>query len=175
MTQKTLGQWTERPKYHSDAVFESAVKSLLPPVLDWLKRGEWTGDESEIEKELLEEIAWNYDDGYKFTRSLESNGWAVDSELVEILDNATWRVAEAHRKLVEEWVKGNNVKPELAIGDEVIGTHATKGDVRGEIIKIDEARAQYVVHCPSLGHVKTGVGSHGSYLDYEKVRRAKAT
>lgn len=177
MTQKTLGQWTDRPKHNCDAVYEKATDAILSKVLDWLKEGDWTGDESEVRKEIRElmDRAY-YCDGYELTRDLERDGWAVNSDLVDILNDAGWEVSKAHDSLVEEWVKANNVKPELAIGDKVIATTNRDGDVEGEITKIFEFRGQYCVCCPSLGHVKEATKSgvpHGVLVDYERTRLSR--
>lgn len=46
--------------------------------------------------------------------------------------------------------------------------------VTGQVTQVDATRAKYVVFCASLGHVREGVGSHGTYVNFEDVTAASA-
>jgi hypothetical protein len=39
----------------------------------------------------------------------------------------------------------------------------------GEIVKIDDELATYLVFCPAAGHVREGLGTHGVIFPFEDV------
>jgi hypothetical protein len=71
-------------------------------------------------------------------------------------------------------MQANDVVPKLPHGSMVVvmaNVDWKKGPERtaGEITEIDTGRGHYTVCCPSLGHVKEGLGTHGFIFPFEKV------
>lgn len=84
---------------------------------------------------------------------------------------STWLMTRPSRRGVET----TGQQPTFKLGDRVrFEHHGRQRPVDGEVTKIDAARAKYVVYCASLGHVREGVGSHGIFVDFERVTAASA-
>lgn len=160
----------ERPKLYGDVTDEEVVSKLLPAVAIWAstKTSDLEGMKA-LKNELLDVFSSSYraDDGYQLARKLDrDHRWDVDSELVEILNDA-WIVRDrAWKILVKEWVVKHNILPQLSVGQPV----AIKGNKhQGEVLQVIDDEASYLVHCSSLGHVKEGNGIRGIYVPYEQV------
>lgn len=159
-----------RPSYNDNRVVEGAAKKLLPSVIKWLKNNGDQNPEDEESGILADlESAIRYEtDAYRMAYNLHKGYWEPDYELVEILSGASFLMDDSYRDLVEEWVTANDIKPQYSIEAQV--TLDVNGkSVTGEIVQILAATAQYVIHCPELGHVKKGVGTHGLVINYEDV------
>lgn len=160
----------ERPKPNCKEVVRLAAEMLLPKVIEWLKEG--GDDRAEEERDqILDDLAdaIEYeDDGFRIAEQLKSNHyWEPDAGLVEILDRHY--KYDAYKDLVKKWVKENDIKPELAIESSVTVTVKGKS-VNGIITNINNDTAEYTVCCESLGHVRSGIGTHGTILPYEEVK-----
>jgi len=160
-----------RPNSQSDEVLAEVANKLMPRVAQWLQLDP-EGEEYELElKEHANDILKAIEvskDGYKMASYLDDRcGWDVDSGLVDIMDGADFYGCE--RKAVMEWIKDNDVKPRLEVG-EVVTVKLSRDDSerRGEIIKIGDD-ATYTVMIPYLGHVRQGVGTHGNIFKWEAV------
>jgi hypothetical protein len=153
---------TKRPKHNDPAVIEEAVARVAPEVLLWMSPT--TTTLPEVIEDLTEAIreCWS-GDAYTIARNLEErHHWTCDRELVEVLDNLdTYGV---HREMVEAWVKAVQPKAGKRVGHMVSTKH---GD--GEITSIDQQTAQYLVFIPSKGHVRRGIGTHGSLINFEDL------
>lgn len=123
---------------------------------------------ADLEKALSRE---GYASGYELLKCLDDMGWIVDraaDELVEELGCADGIRREIHGEMVRKWVRWENIKPKLAIG--AAATITCRGaEHRGEILRIDAERAEYIVCVPALGHVKEGTGTHGFVYPFEEV------
>ena len=162
-----MNKIAERPRYSDRETSERAVEELIPDVLKWLG-GDSTAEE--IREDLLDALDC-HDDGYDICRILESRySWAVNAGLVEIMeDMAAFRKHEALRERVKEWVAATGLKPEYGEGD--IVTFACGDEFHeGKIKRIHTVVGTYLVFCPALGHVESGVGTNGIYVNFENVK-----
>lgn len=145
-----------RPKSNDPAIIEAAIREVMPEVVKWL------GDEKVPEDQLLRDLTRalrHSHDGYKAARSLDSDGWSPDAELVEILDG--YSVSGAHREAEKSWVIANGIVPRHALGAVVSARWGGK-TVSGPIYRIEAETAHYVIqHDPA----KQG----GAYVPFEDV------
>lgn len=66
------------------------------------------------------EYAGEHSNGYELAKELESNRCCdIDVLIVEELDSVSYCIREEKSKMLEEWVKENNIKPLLGKGDKV--------------------------------------------------------
>ncbi len=106
-----------RPTERDPEVIELAVQKILPEVVRWCRAGGDTCQESEIADDLRKEIG-SHSDGYEFCRELEKHyHWTCDSELVDILDNAS--MSDAVRSMERKWVAAYRVYPGQLPGNAV--------------------------------------------------------
>lgn len=153
-----------RPKEHEKAIREAAVALILPEVLAWL--GEDAGDEESVKKDLLKATGWCLD-GYEISKDLDQIGWDPDAELVEIMDGFSFKVFEAHRNALKEWVIANNVTLSLRVGTIVTVPQklAEKYPGTWTIARLEPETAQYAVAYPG------GESNNGCYiLNAEEVQ-----
>ena len=95
-------------------------------------------------------------------------GWDPDTELVGLLDSCVHIKREIYDNIVSEWVKRNNIQPQLKLGDKV--NFLRKGQkTSGEIVDIDKRLGTYTIYCESLGHVRGGSGTLGCIVEWEVV------
>jgi hypothetical protein len=165
-----------RPTNADKEVKLLVIEQILPSILVWLNDTEDSDDIEEITKDLMDEIE-PYKDGYKIAKALDDCGWPSDSELVDILDDLDFH--NSLNKLTLMWIKANNIKPKFNVGDKVrvnsrlVNLKSNKGRKKfydGEITKIDPF-GKYVVFIEEVGHVRTGRGCHGSYINWEDVEK----
>ena len=116
----------------------------------------------------------SHKNGYELARDLESQGFDPDSHLVEILDGASSLLYSAHTRGLKEWVKGWNIKIPFTLGQAVMVKHKG-GMVSGKITKLEPEVAMCVVCCPELGHVESGLGTHGLVINSEDIQAAEET
>jgi hypothetical protein len=169
--------WPPRPNRTDPEVLERLLDALMPRVIQWMKSA---GDDTDkFEKSYLKEIHDDLrsavrfdDDAYDIAKMLDNiHYWEVDHELLHLLEDVAYMRIKAHNSLIAEWVNHHGVTPKYSVGQRVTFKHRGKDQV-GEVSKVEEQLAQYVVFCESLGHVRKGVGSHGLYVNYENVQDA---
>ena len=153
-----------RPKRSDDAIVAAAAKRLAAEVKEWLN------DEStleEIEADLVKAIKYD-NDGYDIARRLDGQ-YSPDAALVEILDNASHFKSSAQTKAEIEWVNANNITPP-AIGSKVTyKEHGYDGKlISGEVTE-NHREGKSTIFCASLGHVKSGTGTHGFIVEWERL------
>lgn len=125
-------------------------------------------DKTDYIKFFTNELKY-YTDGYQLAKRLdESLGVYPDEELVDCLSGTSNIVYSAHCDAVKKWIKEEQIKPEFSIGDKVCYLN-NKKKISGEITKIDCEMGKYLIFSESLGHVKSGVGSHGVYITFEET------
>lgn len=155
-----------RPNGSHDSVKRLVADELMPQILDWLQGQE--DDEDEVREQLID-VLEDHRDGYEMAKRLEDDyDWDCDSELVDILDGSNFY---EHRKAaVMAWIRDNGIMPRFAMGQEV----KVKQSRYDKTIHDGEIRAvnvdgTYTVMIPALGHVREGIGTHGSVLPWEDV------
>lgn len=107
-----------RPQINDIDIRLAASKKLLERIKPWLKDGGLTEEEiSEQENQIitdLYQVLIYGADGYELAKKLEYKSWAVDSELVELLDSNPQ--LEICCLKTEEWIKQNNICPKFSEG-----------------------------------------------------------
>lgn len=128
---------TERPTRRDGAVLMSAALMLLPSFKQWLSDDEDRGEDADILSDLMEILDNDDLKGPTLARALEDLGWGVDAELNEILNGAASVVHKALDKATAAWIEVNNIKPRLALNDEVLVKTDTQA-AKGTVVKISE-------------------------------------
>jgi len=164
---------TPRPKIYDEQVTATLLDMLVPKVLQWMKDAcddqEMSSEDLEILRNDVAEAIDYEGDSYQIVKELERNcSWTVNRDLISVMDNVGALRHRAHDSIVEAWVTQHGISPEFSVGSRVAFKDRT-GDHLGEVTKVDTKRAQYVVFCEGLGHVRKGHGSYGTYLPYEDV------
>ncbi len=164
-----------RPKRNNPAVLKKAAETMVKKVSKWCDDADEPLREDEVEhlsQWFIKELVY-YHDGYEIVKKMENDlGYAGDSYLVELMDDATTVCSCAYYEFVKKWVKEEGIKPTLNIGDKVVYTHKST-NVEGIITGVDLLEAQYLVFSESRGHVRSGVGSHGCYIPFEDVKKCE--
>lgn len=91
-----------------------------------------------------------------------------DDDLVKIMAQVAKKRVEIYHRLVKSWVKDNLITAKKRVGDNVRFTHSGKPE-HGEITRIEDEIGQYVVFCEHMGHVRSGLGAQGYYVNYEDI------
>ncbi len=173
-TQKQLIPFSRpRPTRYSDDMLHATAKELAKSVHRWQNNNSNFTDKEmqEIEDDLLYTLDDNSPelDGYKLSRTLEKDKyWDADSDLVDILGQAEMMMYALHRKAVIQWVKDNDIQPRLAVETKVSISYRGKR-CDGEITRVDRQHAEYTVCIESEGHVRTGMGTHGTIAAFEEL------
>jgi len=150
-----------RPTASDPDVIEAAVQRILPAVVQWCRDGNDNSAESEIAADLKAEIPWA-DDGYEFCKRLERDHmWECDRELVGILDEAN--LSGALREMEKKWVAAYRVFPGKNVGD------AVRWESHPAEITEVHPDGKYTVCIPALGHVRSGIGTHGRIVEWERI------
>ena len=164
-----------RPREKDADVIQEAVKVALPRFIEYCESG--GGETRGLDEDLTALLGGFYTDGYAMARRLEREfHWAEDRELVDLCDGLGNALCDAHRKIVKEWIDAFNVQPRFKIDTLVyVVVPCKKNDriqrekLEGTITAVDEARGEYTVYVPYLGHVRAGLGTHGVILAWEAV------
>jgi hypothetical protein len=122
-------------------------------------------------EEALDQIAEAVEyemDAFRATKTLDDDGWSGDKALVDMMERIISIKEEALLEAIEKWVADNNIKADIAIGERVKFRSFGK-EYTGEITNIYDKRAEYCIYCEQLGHVKSGNGSHGVIIPFERV------
>jgi len=155
-----------RPTLYDEVVARAFAEKLVQKIKPFVE-----GDDTNTTVQelicVLAEVATDGDyEAYKMARELDDNHhWEVSADLVSTLDAAIPLAYEARDRLVEQWVKEENITPVFSVGDRVQVRGRAK--FSGEITKIDTRLAQYLVFCPEKGHVRSGSGTHGTFVNFE--------
>jgi hypothetical protein len=121
---------------------------------------------------IVDALADGCEDAYELAKILDDRGWDVDKSFVDACEELIDECSTIHREMVRKWVIETKQKCPYAIGTPV-RVETIRGTFDGEISALYEDCAQMVVMCPSAGHVRSGLGTHGFVFDYEdeRVRR----
>jgi hypothetical protein len=110
-----------------------------------------------------------HEDGYKIARSLEKEmHFDPDSILVGEMDMISHKCRECVRREVEKWIIDCEITPKYEIGNEVKAT-VRNVEYIGEIAAINLKDATYTIFIQELGHVREGVGTHGTIKKFEEI------
>lgn len=157
-----------RPAQH-DADVEARHMVMIRPQVEKYLRSESCAPDLDDAMEEVRRAMQYASDGFQIADSLSSRGWHADEELVELMGWLARQRSDARRELEAKWVRENRVKPALAVGATVTvlsGAGPHNGCV-GEVTAIDEVYGRYTVLVPTLGHVRSGIGTHGFVVNYE--------
>jgi hypothetical protein len=159
----------KRPTIRDESVIRSTAEELLVKINKWATADTGLSVE-ELEDTLNDVHGGPTANGYDLAKFLDSEfGIEPDAQLVEILD-CTWGIADGFlRKITKEWVYQYKIIPGKKIGDLVSIKYQKSDIVTGEITAIDTDLAKYTVCCESQGHVKKGIGTHGSIINFEDI------
>jgi hypothetical protein len=132
--------------------------------------GDWDTPTRELLEPLKDALRSPFRNGYERARDWEQwYGFSPDLDMVEFLDNLSAR--EEHIEAVKRWVQDNGITATFQIGS--IVCFRLRGDtVTGEITEIFPETAVVAVLCESLGHVRTGLGTHGFFIAFEDLSEA---
>jgi hypothetical protein len=137
----------ERPKRHSKEVMKRAVELLGEKVKQWLAQYNEKLDEDGLASLLK---CWDLD-GYRFARRLDEDMWEPDAQLVEILNDAHFFEAQAHREAIKQWVDDWDVQPQIEEGQRVMlngKAIGLEGNYSAHIRRVDLSSAQYTLGIP---------------------------
>lgn len=153
---------TEKPRRNDKAVLDATAKVLAPQVAVWLADGT-SGTSARLISGITKAIR-NESDGYAIAKALAC--YNPDAELVEILNDARYIKGDELRKALALWVAENNLMGP-AVG-------ATVQDMRHPedgigVVLTNEIYGESVVFFADLGHVQAGLGTHGSYVAWERL------
>ena len=167
---KLVNITSPRPTRRTPAVARAAALRLMPAVLKWsVSSGGVDDDEEreEITKQLTKLLDWRTnDDGYQLAKELDHDGWSADSELVEILDDASMICRSELEKLEKAWIEEQAIS-EPPVDIKVRDVNNTSRGV-GVIVRHYPGGKSSVAY-EHLGHVKSGVGTHGYILNWEDL------
>lgn len=155
-----------RPSNRSDEILTCAAQQLLTELGD----KEIPPEDSRAVEQLVKAMKYCSSlDGYEICRELErSHYWSPDSQMVDVFDGAFSAVHQVHRAKVADWVASNGIRAQKAIGDQVEVLYRGQTHL-GEIVKISAETAEYTVMIPALGHVREGLGTHGTIFKFEDI------
>lgn len=155
-----------RPNYSSPEILLMAANGLMPQVMQW---GKFSDDEApEIAEQVVKALKSDTD-GYHRAKYLEDRfSWDSDSELVEIMESDD--IYGATRNAIKAWIRDNAITPAFEIGKQV----SVRADRRQSEMLIGKIRSltedgMYCVMVPALGHVESGLGTHGLLFPWEDV------
>lgn len=154
-----------RPKPTKDDLKKPIANELAEQIIDWL------GDEAELHEfdDIAEQVVEALDTEYRWNGAnlaawFKSEGWTIDMELAEILDQAESVYRRLAETLVRSWVAANGIINRYGVGAAV-----TWQDYPAEITGLDINMAHYIVHVPEMGHVKDGTGVLGLIVPFEDL------
>lgn len=150
-----------RPYFIDDDVFSSSVDKLLPSVMKW---GGFPENEiEEVRNDLLFALMTGDPE------SLEARAARHDTGMEELLEGADY--SGCYERAVKAWIKDNNIVPALPVGQQVkIKDQQHTEMLDGKICSISD-HGKYCVMVPAMGHVESGLGTHGIMIPWEEVEK----
>lgn len=119
---------------------------------------------------LLNELTYTLD-GYELAKYLEKTfDYKCDKQIVDLLDDLHFYVEDIYSKKVKEWVKINNIKPELEIGTKVKYKFFNNKFIPGTITKIYEDKACYCILSENMQSSNCSSKTLGILIPYEEVQ-----
>lgn len=132
-----------------------------------VKADKYSDMESCIEdcKDILEDH-WD-EDGYQLAKRFEDKSYNITTMLVEELDSVCHDAWDIIKDETKKWVKANDIKLDLKVGDKVMLDIYTKNNVAGEIMKLYPETAQYGIWTEEIKRPKET--SH-HLINFEKIK-----
>ncbi|NJL70549.1 MAG: hypothetical protein HC888_02495 [Candidatus Competibacteraceae bacterium] len=162
----------KRPDIHDKTLIEEAVRHSQNLNCVMMDVEEEDGEKDSVVNDIVAAFGDNPDDGYEVVKYLENRRyWEGSSELVDAFNSMFFDISRTHEKWVKQWVIENHIKPALKVGDDVVlkNFNCRGKDVRGKVVEIFTDKAEYIIFCAELGHVRSGTGSYGVVLPFEQV------
>jgi len=153
-----------KPRPNARLVRQYSLDNVAQKIALEIKKDFPSKDESIIRDDVRGVIRWNTEDE-DIVEAMEKMGYKdVD---VDFWWNYFW---DEEKTIIKKWVMINEITPKYKLGEQVSFTYRRE-DFQGEVTNIDTEYAQYTIFIPSKGHVKEGVGTHGTIYDFEEVER----
>lgn len=180
-----VNQLKSRPDLSDPTIKTNLVCYLVTEIAPKLKK--WLGSSSDTTlsecQQHLEECFRHStsQNGYELSKNLQDNfGYNPDSNLVEDLD-CVWFLKNRFLKSIEKiWVAKKNIdypqcgSPiEAYVYDRKESKYFTKKWVSGFVAETNTELGKITVCIPEFGHVKEGVGTHGTVVNIENTRAPK--
>ena len=158
--------WVPRPSQRDDSILLEASLAFKAEIRKTLGINLDVDDE-----DLVRFFRHSFNcDGFELAKAMEDEFHIIGCMgLCEILDNFYWQVYQIAEKAMKSWVEINDVKPDHKIGDKVTWEMTPGRDTEFLIVGIDKC-ARYTLFSEAAGHVRTGEGTHGFLVEFEKVR-----
>lgn len=134
-----------RPSLRDDYVRRRAAEMILPAIKRWAGADYRAKDEREWISDLSSVVVYGAD-GYEMSKPLERRGWAVDTELMEIMYG--WNPQDAIDELTDQWVRCLGIRPQFELGASVFCP--VRPNQIGVITRLDLRLAQYGVRYPDM-------------------------
>jgi hypothetical protein len=151
-----------RPTEQEPSARLRMAEKLWPEFKQWVERNQpLTTISTDDRKEWIDILIYEHDwDAFKFAKNME--GYVnANADLVDVLEGS-WICDDVE---VRQWVKDNDITPDLSIGDEVtFSIHG--GTFKGIISDFNLEMAQYKVPNPSYEH-----GTQTYLVSYEEVTK----
>lgn len=153
-----------RPTLNDPAVCAAAAADMMTRIIacDGFEMDEEDGAED------LANALEDADNAFRVAMGLYDRGWTISNDVMEILLDHDVALFDALPVAVKAWVKEHGVTCRFAVGAKVRGMVDGAEHV-GEVTQVEAEEARYVVLVPALGHVRTGNGTHGVYLNDEDL------
>jgi len=131
-----------RPKRSDKLIIEQAAKKHAEEIARQIK----DIDAEALAEDLVEHYR-SYQNGYDLAKDLEREGYEIDVEFVNLLDDFDYAVGSAQRDAEKEWVQKVGFTPEFKVGDHVdMGKAYGKNNERyGFVSEIKMESAEYYV------------------------------
>jgi hypothetical protein len=157
-----------RPSHRDPLVQRRAAEILYEKVGPWLDAADHgeRDEKSRIMADLIDVLKRNiHSDGYELTKYLENTkGWAADSELVQIMDDAGWCERRAIQEHTSQWVQVYGITSPVKVLDRVriLSNNENKGKI-GSVVSINTMLGECNVRTTEQGIASSWV------LTYEQV------
>ncbi len=153
-----------RPTWN-DEMNKELAKIVGKLVNDWCNNETPLNDCIEVAEKIL---LWHKnDDGYTLAKEFEDEGFASDSQLVDMLDSVTYETSSVQDSFIKKWVTENNLKLQLVEGQKVKAKLVFKGEIECEIVKLYPETMQYGVWYEGHSSPK---GKGHTIINYENAK-----
>lgn len=165
-----------RPSLESNEILDKLTDIYFEKVFEWMKVEDKHNYTQQDKDDVKDEIRYVFDrssndDGDVIVEDFKQLGWSTDRTLIDIMDSVLFDKISVHKDIVKKWVSDYDIKPKYSIGDIVsYYSFPNNNPIIGEITEIyDDAR--YLICSESLCHVKTGTGTNGCIIEFERVSK----
>jgi hypothetical protein len=157
----------KRP-FWNDEIVNDLAQIVGKKVFDWCNAD--GSDDTELEDCVISARKilkyHSNDNGYELAKEFEDEGFNPDAELVEILDFISHDKHDIQSKHIKNWVKENDLKLDLEVGQKVIAKLQRIGEVECEVMSLYPDHFQYGLWNEKLGYIK---GKGHRIVDAENI------